>query len=204
MMKMNRSFWAFAPLAAAMLAAPALASPGFTGGYAYGTWGSVNTDGGPTASSIDGSNQILTLYEPDFNADYYSQEFDFSHIALASGTVSFDWAFDGSVDACCSGLNFYVNGNLVANLANGYFGDPYKFEATIESGSFSIAVNEGDLLTFGAFSADGCCGASTNTISNFSAPAAAPEPASWAMMVGGFGLIGGAMRSRRRAAVTFA
>ena len=33
---------------------------------------------------------------------------------------------------------------------------------------------------------------------------AAPEPASWAMMVGGFGLIGSAMRSRRRSAVRFA
>jgi hypothetical protein len=31
-----------------------------------------------------------------------------------------------------------------------------------------------------------------------------PEPASWAMMVGGFGLIGAAMRRRQRADVTFA
>jgi len=31
-----------------------------------------------------------------------------------------------------------------------------------------------------------------------------PEPASWALMLGGFGLVGGAMRSRRKAAVTFA
>jgi len=31
-----------------------------------------------------------------------------------------------------------------------------------------------------------------------------PEPASWAMMIGGFGLVGGAMRRRRSAAVTFA
>ena len=30
-----------------------------------------------------------------------------------------------------------------------------------------------------------------------------PEPASWAMMLGGFGLIGGALRSRRRVAVSF-
>ena len=29
-----------------------------------------------------------------------------------------------------------------------------------------------------------------------------PEPASWALMLGGFGMVGGAMRSRRRAAVT--
>jgi hypothetical protein len=30
-----------------------------------------------------------------------------------------------------------------------------------------------------------------------------PEPASWAMMLGGFGLVGGALRSRRKAAVSF-
>jgi len=32
---------------------------------------------------------------------------------------------------------------------------------------------------------------------------ALPEPASWAMMLGGFGAIGGAMRARRRVAVSF-
>jgi hypothetical protein len=31
-----------------------------------------------------------------------------------------------------------------------------------------------------------------------------PEPATWAMMVGGFGLIGGAMRRRQRTSVRFA
>jgi len=31
-----------------------------------------------------------------------------------------------------------------------------------------------------------------------------PEPASWAMMLGGFGLAGGAMRHGRRQAVSFA
>jgi hypothetical protein len=34
--------------------------------------------------------------------------------------------------------------------------------------------------------------------------AAAPEPSSWAMMLGGFGFIGGVMRSRRRIAIRFA
>jgi hypothetical protein len=33
---------------------------------------------------------------------------------------------------------------------------------------------------------------------------ALPEPASWAMMVGGFGLLGGAMRRRQRTTVSFA
>ena len=31
-----------------------------------------------------------------------------------------------------------------------------------------------------------------------------PEPASWALMLGGFGLVGGALRSRRKAGVRFA
>ncbi len=35
------------------------------------------------------------------------------------------------------------------------------------------------------------------------AASAAPEPASWAMMLGGFGLIGAAMRARRKVAVSF-
>ena len=33
---------------------------------------------------------------------------------------------------------------------------------------------------------------------------AVPEPASWALMLGGVGLVGGALRSRRRQAVSFA
>lgn len=32
---------------------------------------------------------------------------------------------------------------------------------------------------------------------------AVPEPASWAMMLGGFGVVGGALRARRKAAVSF-
>jgi hypothetical protein len=35
------------------------------------------------------------------------------------------------------------------------------------------------------------------------APAAVPEPASWALMLGGFGAIGGVMRARRKIAVRF-
>lgn len=35
------------------------------------------------------------------------------------------------------------------------------------------------------------------------APSPAPEPASWALMLGGFGTIGGVIRARRRATVSF-
>jgi hypothetical protein len=42
---------------------------------------------------------------------------------------------------------------------------------------------------------------------NFEVPTpsgAVPEPASWAMMVGGFGLVGAAMRSRRKQTISYA
>jgi hypothetical protein len=42
-----------------------------------------------------------------------------------------------------------------------------------------------------------------DTIRAYVGTGAVPEPASWALMVGGFGMVGGAMRSRRKAAVSF-
>ena len=45
----------------------------------------------------------------------------------------------------------------------------------------------------------------TITATTAAGPAGAvPEPASWALMLGGFGMVGGAMRSRKRAGVRFA
>jgi hypothetical protein len=46
-------------------------------------------------------------------------------------------------------------------------------------------------------------GSGSQELDNITVNGGVPEPASWAMMLGGFGLVGGAMR-RRRAAVTFA
>lgn len=44
---------------------------------------------------------------------------------------------------------------------------------------------------------------STDRIGLASLAVPVPEPASWAMMLGGFGLVGSAMRSRRKAVVSF-
>jgi hypothetical protein len=173
---------------------------GFNGYYDYSTWTRSETYGGPVVSSIDASGQTLTLMEPDSypTTPWASQEFRFSHTVANSGVVSFNWLFDSTVDACCSGLNFYVNSTLF-NLAGGYFGNPYHWTTAVASGTFSTLVNAGDTITFGAFSADSCCGPTKNVISSFDAPinpVPTPEPGS--LMLLGSGIAGLAARYRRR------
>ncbi len=46
-------------------------------------------------------------------------------------------------------------------------------------------------------------GSGSQQLDNITVNGGVPEPASWAMMLGGFGLVGGIMRSRRKS-VSFA
>jgi hypothetical protein len=197
----NKSIAKLGLLVVLCLACTVANAQGFNGYYDYGTWSSSNTlAGGYTVSSTNPGQTTVTLNEPDgcfYNGSCGPQEFDFSHTVASSGTVSFDWNFNASADACCSGLNFYVNG-FEYNLTGGDFGNPYGNFSTFAGGTFTVGVNAGDVITFGAFSADGCCDATINTISNFSAPNDTPEPASLALL--GTGLVGLAGAVRRRLA----
>jgi hypothetical protein len=191
-------------LLSAFLCLPAhAATAGFNGIYDYSTWTKTSTFGDPVVSSVDVTQQTLTILEPNNSAGGGApQEYDVSHVVPASGIVSFNWSFDSTIDPCCSGFNFYVNG-VLHNLIGGNFTNPGNFSTVTGSGTFSIAVNAGDTITFGAFSEDGCCGASTNVITNFSAPvgvaAAIPTLSEWGLiMLSGLLAFGGAFSLRRR------
>jgi hypothetical protein len=85
----------------------------------------------------------------------------------------------------------YSNGNNFIGLratdgANVYYGFAYTTDNILNSYGFET--------TPGATITATVAGASAGAV---------PEPASWAMMLGGFGVIGGAMRARRRS-VAFA
>jgi len=79
--------------------------------------------------------------------------------------------------------------------------------ATFENGAAAIVVgNDGRTIVNGFLNDTAWSEALyANELASFATlpSSPAPEPASWAMMVGGFGLVGGALRNRKKAAVRF-
>ena len=79
-----------------------------------------------------------------------------------------------------------------------------SFDTTIGGASFMANAGDANGIYSRAYNfGTGDAGYGLVTTFDINPPAAVPEPASWAMMLGGFGLTGGAMRSRRKTAVSF-
>lgn len=189
---MNRLNIALAAVATAATAMPAAAAPiGFTGAYEFATWTASNTVAAGGSASVSSDKQTLTLFEP--NNGGFNNGFNFSHAIASTGTLSFNWSFDGRADACCSGFNVYIN-DMLFNLANNSAaGSPYT--AAQLSGAFSMAVTAGDSFTFQQYSSDSCCGASFTVITDFDVQGV-PEPAMLGLF--GFGVLGLGTARRRR------
>ncbi|MEP6784734.1 MAG: PEPxxWA-CTERM sorting domain-containing protein [Sphingomonadales bacterium] len=74
--------------------------------------------------------------------------------------------------------------------------------------NFNTGTSSGNVWVIGA-ARSGAVGYWDNNIDGFkvgsiNVTASVPEPATWAMMISGFGMVGASMRRRRRVAVTFA
>ena len=124
----------------------------------------------------------------------------------ASGNGTFGGTYDIASTGYAFGLNaLYTNNYWTSGILGGSIFDPAgsgAFSVTLIAGhtyTMSIA-NYGNLGGGGGLVVDS---RADSTIEWHIDYAAAPEPASWAMMLGGFGAIGGALRSRRKAAVSF-
>lgn len=126
-----------------------------------------------------------------------------------------------------------INGKTFS-IVNAEYGEIYSIYDSFASQMYSNSVTSGYQLSFSLFSfgfapfgAPSWNYAGFEPISNLNggalfsqgdelrmnityysiapvSPTAAPEPAAWAMMLGGFGMIGGVMRTRRRIAIAFA
>jgi len=83
----------------------------------------------------------------------------------------------------------------------------YNIAGSENFGSYSLFLKAGNAGTLNFFTGTGSAdnvGPLLDKVTLSIASGAVPEPAAWAMMLAGFGLVGTAMRRRQKMAVTFA
>jgi len=149
--------------------------------------------------------------------------FTFGGWTFAGDTItSVDWGISSSVDYAISGTASLAKGS---GGTNGFGYDVYEYGSsiaplTLAAGTYYFGlqnagtsqgnlafwdVNNGPSVAFEnqIGNVNGYLVPGTNSAAFTLLSGSVPEPASWALMLGGFGLVGGAMR-RRRASVSFA
>lgn len=136
-------------------------------------------------------------------------------IGLGIGTLNVQNYVLGQALQTSNFVSFHYDGtNLVSPFT---LNSVTRFSGALDTTPGPYTVQFGDGSTSFASSSFGTGGwqlsvprslsaADYGSISTWSVAdsSAAPEPATWAMLVGGFGLVGGAMRRRQRSAVRFA
>jgi hypothetical protein len=142
-----------------------------------------------TVSGYSETSQPNLAYSASGNSvvDFFNgftTGFNFTYGTFSTATLSVYSGLDGSGD-------LLAVLNLAGNDPTSHFDfASFAFDGTAKS--IVLSAGEGqfgwDDLTFGSLTPGG---------------SAAPEPASWALMLGGFGLVGGAMRRRQRTSVRF-
>jgi len=138
---------------------------------------------------LDGTETFLNF------ASGFDTGFSFNYVSLSfSGSVSVYDGLNGTGNLLAT-LDLSPNAGSCPGYSAGFC--PFSpvgvaFSGTAKSISFAGVANQivFDDITFGSVKPGPQSGV--------------PEPASWAMMLGGFGLVGGVLRSRRRTAVSFA
>lgn len=160
--------------------------------YDY-AWG--NSDFGGFFTDLDGNGENF----------FGTAQIDYSFISdLDNGKVANDtacliaYAVSGLTNYCQQGI-----GNMEVGIAGGDSGGPAFVDgrlASINSYGLSFGSDWGDIddalnSSFGEFSGYVPIYIHTAWIGGV-----VPEPATWAMMIAGFGLVGGAMRRRRAVA----
>lgn len=115
--------------------------------------------------------------------------------------------FSGALAGLISGstLTFNFSSPFAYNPGSGNLLLDFQIAST-GRGNSAFAANNGD--AGGVYSRQHDFGTATSgyglqTTFDFSPASAVPEPATWAMMIGGFGIVGMAMRRRRRMTVSY-
>lgn len=141
-----------------------------------------------TSRWVTPTSNAATSYDPSANGTYtFSLNFVLS--AADAAKASFNGRF--AVDNFISGAT--LNGKAITTFGSGGFSSWTKFAALRKDGGFNGGNN---VLSFNVVNAAQNGGNPLGFRAEFLA-SSVPEPTTWAMMIGGFGIVGGAMRRRR-------
>lgn len=175
-----RKLCMIAALAAAVMAVPAMAVDiDLTGGGGVGYFGNGHFGGDFTdvySVALDDSSVTASIMNISLLGNNKMGDIDFSSISLGS------YNFTHTVTEVNS--NGWTDvWSLIDVLGNPVHLAAGEYDLTVKGHAYVIAAYAGTI----------------------NATDAVPEPASWALMLGGFGLIGGVMRAQRRSTqITFA
>ncbi|WP_422344843.1 PEPxxWA-CTERM sorting domain-containing protein [Parasphingorhabdus sp.] len=158
----------------------------------------VDLDGSP------GPGELTSLNSFAFNAgDFVRLSFDLGGNQRRSGNDGYFVGFDfgSSIMVDDYGINFGGTDQIVipsTNTSNITTSSGIAFDAPFFTRSIFFTAGEAGSLNFkfGSSSADNVGPLLDNVVLEIGAPV--PEPATWAMMIFGFGLVGGAMRRNRK------
>lgn len=134
----------------------------------------------------------------------------YGRAGTGADVVSVTYVIDQQASQSFSGTNINPSGSykptsftsesLFTPAPSGPYGSSLDgFNGTNPNGAWSLYIDDFASGDFGSLAS------ATLSITTSGVAAAVPEPATWTMMIGGFGLVGGAMRRRRAtSAVTYA
>ncbi|HEU4968768.1 PEPxxWA-CTERM sorting domain-containing protein [Sphingomonas sp.] len=116
-------------------------------------------------------------------------------IEAGSYTLSFFYSARPNIPSSSNGIDVLLDGVSIFNITGDGGAGTNWMEQTL-----SFSVGSGAELTFAATGTSDSLGGYLDDISL----APVPEPATWALLIAGFGIVGAAARRRGRTAVTFA
>ena len=203
---MTRRSLALAGLSTALAAAPAQAVTTFQTNFdsiavAAGQYVILQTAEGWNATGGDGIEiQIHAAGDPFSETNLVELDSNNNSsmsrtIDAGSYTLNFYYSARPDIAAASNGIDVLINGVSIFNITgDGGTGTNWMPQ------SITFGVNASSTLTFAAIGTSDSLGGYLDNI----ALDGVPEPAAWALMIAGFGLVGAASRRRARASVTYA
>ena len=168
-------------------------------------------DGGPYISGITGDGQFLSYTESGFMLTLHTTNGSSctdgtcfgAHIGDGTGTPqTFNWHDSADNEPGAYVTLTKVGGGNFSLLSFDYYSDG---GLSVTGGAYSLNYDAGGGTIGGLLNVNSVTfyGPGDNQLDNITVSGGVPEPTSWAMMVGGFGLAGAAMRRRRKVALRF-